>query len=214
MSLIPAEPTREEARHFARLAQMASDDMFSQFFGSRASAVLESMFRLRDNDGSYVHTAFLLEDDAIAGMLHAYPAAITRQQESRTLWLYLRYAAWQIPRALAQGFLLRDLLDFLGRNLDEGDFYIAFLALYPACRGKGHSKTLLHEAERLGSASGCSHLTLDVDERNEIARAAYHRFGFEQVARSKQVELEGERFGLLRLSKPLTPNPAPTAPAT
>ena len=50
--------------------------------------------------------------------------------------------------------------------------------------------TLLQEAERRAAYHGCSRITLDVDERNAVARAAYARFGFEQVARSKAVEIE------------------------
>ncbi len=214
MRLAPAAPTADEARHFAQLAQIAGDDVFTHLFGSRARAVLEAMFLLRDNDSSHAHTTFLHEDEAIAGMLQACPAAVARRRETRTLWLYLRYAAWQIPRALVVGFLLRDLLDFLGGSLEDDDFYILFLAIYPAYRGRGHSKTLLQEAERLAAFHDCSRLTLDVDEGNDIARAAYARAGFLQIARSKEVEIEGERHRLLRLAKPIAPSPAGPAPAT
>lgn len=213
MTLIAARPTADHATHFARLAQIASDDMFTHFFGSRARAALESMFLARENDNSHAHTTFLLEAEEVAGMLQAYPAALARQHEARTLWLYLRYAAWQLPRALVVGFMLRDILDFLGGNLDDEDFYIAFLAVYPPYRGRGHSKTLLKEAERLATLHGCSRLSLDVDERNHIARAAYQRFGFATVAHSKEVKIEGERHRVLRLSKRIAPKPAPTAPA-
>ena len=213
MTLVPAQPAAEQAAHFARLAQIAGDEIFTHFFGSRAETVLASMFRRRENDNSHAHTAFLLEEDAIAGMLQAYTASDARQQAPRTLWLYLRYAAWQLPRALVLGFMLRDILDFLNRDLDDEDFYIVFLALYPPYRGQGHSKTLLREAERRAVLRGCRRLILDVDERNHVALAAYSRVGFEQIAQSKKVELAGERIGLLRLAKPVAPSPAPMAPA-
>jgi len=202
MTLLKAEPKSEYAAHFARLAQIASDQFFTHIFGSRADAVLESMFRQRDNDLSHAYTSFLLEDGRIAGMLHAYSAADARRYATRSNWLYLRYAALQIPRFLAIGFLLRDILDFLGSNLDDGDFYVAMLAIYPSYRGLGHSKTLLNQAERLAAARGCSRLTLDVDERNHIALAAYQRTGFKQIAQSKRVKLSDENWGLLRLAKP------------
>ena len=209
MTLVKAEPTAEQAAHFARLAQIASDQLFSHLFGSRAQTVLKSMFPQRDNDNSFVYTRFLIEGESIAGMLHAYPAADARRHGSRSNWLYLRYAAWQLPRLLALGFLLRDLLDFLASNLDDDDFYIAMLALYQPYRGRGHSKTLLHEAERLAAARGLTRLALDVDERNSVALAAYQRAGFEQVAQSKKVTLEGESWGLLRLTKPLASSRRP-----
>lgn len=207
MTLVKAEPTAEQAAHFARLAQIASDQLFSHLFGSRARIVLESMFLRRDNDNSYHYTRFLLEGESIAGMLHAYPAADARRHAARSSWLYLRYAAWQLPRALALGFMLRDLLEFLASNLDDGNFYIAMLAIYQPYRGRGHSKTLLIQAERLAAARGLTRLALDVDERNRIALAAYRRAGFKQFAQSKKVTLEGETWGLLRLAKPLAPSP-------
>lgn len=212
MPLIKAEPTAAHAAHFARLAQIASDQFYSHLFGSRGQTVLESMFLQRDNDCSYIYTRFLLEGNSIVGMLHAYPAADARQQAARSTRLYLRHAAWQIPRALALGFVLRDLLEFLASNLDDGDLYIAMLAIYQPYRGQGHSKTLLMQAERLAAARGLTRLALDVDERNRIALAAYSRAGFEQIAQSKKVKLEGESWGLLRLAKPLAPSP-PAAPA-
>ncbi len=207
MTLVKAEPTAEQAAHFARLAQIASDQLFSHLFGSRAQTVLASMFRQRGNDSSFVYTRLLIEGDAIAGMLHAYPAADARLHAARSIWLYLQYAAWQMPRAVALGFMLRDLLDFLASNLDDGDFYIAMLAIYQAYRGRGHSKTLLQEAERLAAAHGLTRLALDIDERNNVALAAYKRAGFKQIAQSKKVTLEGESWGLLRLAKPLAPSP-------
>ena len=126
MTLIAAQPTAEQAAHFAALAQIAADEIFTHLFGSRARATLESMFQARDNDNSHAHATFLLEDEAIAGMLHAYPATLARQHEARTLWLYLWHAAWQLPRALVVGWMLREILDFLGSNLDDEDFYIVF----------------------------------------------------------------------------------------
>lgn len=206
MTLSKAEPTAEQAAHFARLAQIASDQFFSLLFGSRAQTVLESMFRQRDNDNSYLYTRFLLEGDSIAGMLQAYPAADARRNAARSNWMYLRYAGWQLPRALALGFAFRHLLEFLASNLDDGDFYIAMLAIYQPYRGRGRSKTLLNQAERQAAARGLTRLALDVDERNSVALAAYKRAGFEQSAQSKKVTLEGDTWGLLRLTKPIAPS--------
>ena len=201
MPLIKAESTAEHAEHFARLAQIASDQFFTHLFGSRAGAVLESMFLQRDNDSSHRYTTFLLEGSSIAGMLHAYPAIESQVQARRSNWLYLRYAAWQLPRLLVVGFACRDILEFLGSGMDDGDLYIAMLALYPSFRGQGHSTTLLNHSERLAATQGCARLTLDVDARNHIARAVYQRAGYQQIAQSKHVDLEGERIKLLRLAK-------------
>ncbi len=202
MELIAGQPVREQAVHFAKLAEIASDDFFSVLFGSRANAVLEAMFLLPRNDNSHKHTTFLLDDEAIAGMLQAYSA---REARARA-WLYLRFARWQALRALAVALRVSRLLDFVGGNLAPNDFYIAMLALYPAYRGRGCGKRLLQEAEGLAQARGCTRLTLDVEAGNEVARGVYAAAGFQQIDASDEVRLGGEVFRLLRLAKPVEPS--------
>ncbi|MDE2858946.1 MAG: GNAT family N-acetyltransferase [Chloroflexota bacterium] len=203
--LMKAQATTCQAKRFAQLAQMAGDNVFTEFFGNRANAVLEAMYLQADNYNSHSHTTFLQEDAAVAGMIHAYTAAAARDQAPRTNWLYLKYARLQIFRVLATAILLRDILGFQGEHLSEEDYYIVYLAIYPQYRGRGHSQTLLNHASYLARQAGCSRLALDVDERNTIARAAYQRAGFVQIGQSKKVHIENERWGILRLAKPIAP---------
>ena len=201
MELIVGQPAPEQAAHFASLAQIASDGFFTILFGPRANAVLEAMFRRSDNDNSHVHTTFLLDDETIAGMLHAYSAREAKARAWRTAWHYLRFARWQALRALAVATRLGGMLEFLGGNLQPQDFYIAMLALYPSFRGRGYSQRLLKEGERLAHEQGCARLTLDVEAGNTVARAAYAAAGFQQIDASDEVRLDGETFRLLRLAK-------------
>ena len=206
MELIAGQPQPKQAAHFASLAQMASDDLFTTLFGARASTVLEALFLETRNDFSHSHTSFLLADDAdraIAGMLHAYPAQAARANSRRTLWLLLRFARFQAPRLLAMAFLLRDILDFLGENLQRDDFYISMLAIYPQFRGAGLSKALLTQAHQLAASNYCARLVLDVDQGNTVARAAYAAAGFLQIDASNEVRLGGDSIKLLRLAKPI-----------
>ncbi len=201
MQLIAGQPAPEQAAHFAILAQIASDDIFSILFGSRADAVLGAMFQLSDNDNSHLHTIFLQDGEAIAGMVHAYAADVAQVQARRTAWLYMRFARWHALRALAVGIRLSPLLDFVGANLVTDDFYIAMLALYPSFRGRGYGKLLLTEAERLAHERGCTRLTLDVEAGNTVARAVYAAAGFQQIDASNEVRLGGDTIKLLRLAK-------------
>lgn len=203
VELIRAQPTAEHSAHFASLGQIASDDYFSILFGSRAKAVLESMFRRSDNDNSHLYTTFLLDDEAIAGMLHAYPAGDAQALARRTAWLYLRFARWQAPRALTVATRMSGVLDFLGGNLRPEDFYIAMLALYPSSRGRGFGKRLLEEAERKAHERGCTRLTLDVEASNTVARAVYAAVGYLQIDESNEVRLGDNSIKLLRLAKPI-----------
>ena len=203
MTLIPAQATPDHARHFVQLAQIAADDIFLELFGKKADAVLESMFMQTNNDNSYSYTSFLPVEGAVAGMLTAYTAEEARSHANRTMWLMLRYAGLQSLRFLAVSVLLGDILGFLGSNLEADDFYIAMVAIYPRFRRRGHSQAILNHAGRLAVQRGSSRLALDVDERNQIAIAAYHRAGFVQIDESKKIRHQGERWRLLRLAKPV-----------
>ena len=205
VTFLPAQATNDHAEHFYRLAQMAADDLFTQLFGSRARAVLQAMFLRERNEFSYRHTRFLLAEGEIAGMLHGFRAAQAQAHSSRTLWLMLRCSRLQLFRFLFMSLVLRDILGFTDKR-DADDFYILFVAIYPRFRGRGCSKSLLAEAERLSLELNCARLSLDVDERNTVARAAYRGAGFEQVSQSKKIMIEGQPWGVLRLAKPPTGN--------
>lgn len=116
----------------------------------------------------------------------------------------LRHARLQALRFFFSALVLRDILGFIGENLDPEDYYISMLAIYPAFRGLSYSKALLAEVERLAVEQNCVRLALDVDERNVVARAAYRRAGFGQIGESKKVTIDGQRWGMLRLAKPAT----------
>ncbi len=203
MNVLPAYSRIDHARHFFQLAQMASDDLFAPLFGARSAAVLESMFLAADNDFSHLNTRFLLADEEIAGLLHAYPARYAKANSQRTLWLMLRYARLEIFRFFMLAFALRDIFAFMDDRLESDDLYIAMLAIYPEFRGRGFSKALLTQAHQLALERSCSRLALDVDKRNTIARAAYRSAGFTPVAESKDVKLNGESLQLLRMVKPV-----------
>lgn len=204
MPFISAQAKRDHAQRYYELAQMASDGLFTHLFGSRARAVLQEMYLRDDNEFSHRHTRFLLAEGEIAGMLHGFRAGEAQAHGGRSLWLMLRYARLQVMRFFITAVVLRDILGFIGENLDSQDYYISMLAIYPAHRGHSYSKALLAEAERLAVERNCVRLALDVDERNAVARAAYRRAGFEQIGESKQANVENERLRMLRLAKPVT----------
>ncbi|MCY4247431.1 MAG: GNAT family N-acetyltransferase [Chloroflexi bacterium] len=206
--LINAQATAEHAAHFAQLAQIAGDQLFSQLFGSRATPLLQGMFLREDNEFSCYHCAFIRHEGEIAGMIHAYSATTSDTYQLRGFLLMLRLAGWELPRFLLMLALMRQLLGFLGQRLSPGDYYIAFVALYPAFRGRGLSKALLAHAEESALRGGCSRLALDVAADNAIAISAYQRVGFAQVAASPILKHNGKELQMLRLAKDLS-RPAP-----
>jgi ribosomal protein S18 acetylase RimI-like enzyme len=201
--MMPAQPEPEHARHFANLAQIASDQFYSQLLGSKANAILASTFQHPNNDNSYVFTNFLMADDSIAGMLNGFTAGQKQAIGNQTEWLILKYGTWRFLRYLTIGILLSDITDFIGKRLADGDYYIQMVAIYPQFRGRGYSKTILTFADEIAVSQGCNRLVLDVDERNTIAINAYRKVGFEVVGESKKTHIDGKPWGLLRMAKPI-----------
>jgi len=209
VQLVAARRTPADARHFADLAQIAGDDIFSQLFGRRAIPLLQGMFLRENNEYSCRHCTFIRHDYETAGMIHACSARTLQTNELRSFLLTLLLAGWELPRFLLMLVMMRQLLGFVGQKLATDDYTITFVALYPAFRGRGLSKPLLAHAEESALREGCSRLTLDVAADNALAIAAYQRVGFVQVDASPVVKDGGKELQLLRLAKDLTV-PAPT----
>lgn len=116
--------------------------------------------------------------DLIAGM-RAHPTTI----------VFLAYADSE-PIGIANCFL--GFSTFAARPL----LNIQDLNVLPEYRGRGVGRRLLDAAEGKARALGCCKLTLEVGDRNAIARRVYERAGFRQAD-------FGEAGGLLAYAKPL-----------
>ncbi len=213
MTLIKAQASSDHAYHFARLAQISSKDVFSDFFGKRANAVLKATFLQKANENSHEYTSFLQHNGEIAGMVHAYSAADFHAFERRSMLLYVRYSGWQFFRAVLHLFRLRKALKFYNSNMQDGDFYIGYLAIYPPYRGRRLSRTLIKHAGKRAEDEGCARLQTDLHERNKHAISVSLREGFEQIGKSASFTFNGENATVVCIAKPLKPTTAPTAPA-
>jgi len=201
MPMIPAQATQEHATHFANFAQLASDNLFTELLGGRANHILAELFYQPDNDNSYQFTHFLLDGDDIVGMINGWTATDKHTNNGNNDRLMRRYAGWRYLRYMAIGIYLMDVLEFIGANLSEGDFYIQMVAIYSQYRGRGHSKSLLAHAQELAIAQGCRRLVLDVDSRNTVAISAYRKVGFDVIDESKKRTDDGVRWGMLRMGQ-------------
>lgn len=106
---------------------------------------------------------------------------------------------------LADGLFLGDLKRPKGFVLsraviDEAE--ILTIALEPAARGGGQSRTLLDRHLETLRRQGVARLHLEVDEANAPARRLYERFGFVQVGRREgyYARADGSRAAALTLS--------------
>jgi ribosomal protein S18 acetylase RimI-like enzyme len=60
--------------------------------------------------------------------------------------------------------------------------WINYLAVAAECRGRGHGRELVAEAERLLRAAGCAKINLQVRSTNARVIAFYERLGFKADA--------------------------------
>lgn len=199
--IISASSTTHHAEHFAKLAQIASDNLYTELLGSKANAILAATFEEPRNNNSFEVTHFLKQGDDIMGMINGYTAEQKLDFGDRSERLILKYGGWRYIRYLVLGLMLHDITGFIGNNLLSDDFYIQMVAIYPAFRGRGYSKLLLNHAQKLAERQDCRQLVLDVDERNHIAIAAYHKVGFKIITESKKILDEGSRWGILRMAR-------------
>lgn len=198
ITIRPAEPA--DASAFADLADMASGQLYSAVLGSRTRPVLENMFRQPANDNSYQHVYFVTVSGHIAGMICGYSAAQTTANPTNRL--YARHLAWHILPVLLRGWRLLPLLNFVD-HLPAEQFYVLFVAIYPAFRGQGLSMRLLQHADEIAHQHSCHTLALDVEIHNLPAINAYHKHGMKQASVSPTVKFRGQDVGLFRMEKSL-----------
>ncbi len=203
MAMITAQPTPEHAEHFAQLTQIASDNLYTNLLGKQANRILEGLYGKPDNDNSYQFTHFLEDGKNIAGMVNGWTASQKQNNDQYNERLVRHFAGWRYIQYISVGLYLSEVTEFIGSNLDDHDFYIQIVALYPEFRGRGHSKTLLQHANDLAVSQDCRRMVLDVDERNTVAIKAYEKVGFTIIDESKKRKDDGIRWGMLRMGKAL-----------
>lgn len=201
--MIPGEATTDHARHFAQLAQMASDEFYTFLLGKKAEDILSSAYVYPDHDNSCTVTHFLVNDGEVMGMMNGYTAKQNQAHGNQTERLIMKYASWRILRYFVLGTLLYNITNFVGKNLQAGDYYIQMVAIYPQYRGKDYSKQLLNHAYQVAISQECQRLVLDVDERNTVAIGAYKKMGFEVIDQSKKIRESGQEWGILRMAVPI-----------
>jgi ribosomal protein S18 acetylase RimI-like enzyme len=198
----PAQSNAADAAAFAELADMASGGLFSGIFGSRTLPYLRGSFLQEANDNSYQCAHFVTVESQIAGLLSGYSEAQKQTNSRRSNRLFLRHVAWGLIPTIVRGFPMLPVLGFLN-HLPAETYYVQFVAVYPAFRGRGLSTMLLKYADERVRSLGCKAVALDVERHNQVAINAYLKHGMNQVGASPVVKLGGHDVGLYRMQKSL-----------
>ncbi len=144
-------------------------------FGARYEAVIANAFLEPDHDTSYQNVTFAEADGEIVGMILAY----TEAQHRRSSMDPQRRAAGRLRLRLRMVELFMGPLMHLNDSMEEGDYYLQFIAVDQEKRVGGVGTALLDEFEAQARAKDSTRLSLDVSTSNNVAREFYRNRGWE-----------------------------------
>ena len=198
-SIILRKGLPENAPDFANLTLLSEPELFPAIFGSGARNVLQNLFRQRRNLFSFEHSYFIEVDGTKAGMILGYDWKSQRREEWRTGLLMIKYMKLEffarIPSSLRA-------LRGVGR-LEDNEYYIYSLAVYPEFRGNKLGTSLLFKIETEVKGQGVMKIALDVEADNESALRVYKRLGYSIVGELRTSKINRKIFHGYRMCKNL-----------
>ncbi|QDG75828.1 N-acetyltransferase [Labrenzia sp. PHM005] len=174
VTLRAANPTFDDGLACAHYANEASEGFMQVMFGRRYEEIIANAFLQPDHDSSYQNVTFAECDNTIVGMILAY----TEAQHRRSSREPQRKAAGRLRLRMRIVEVLLAPLMRLNDSIEEGDFYLHFVAVDRERRAAGIGSVLLDAFEDQARASGSTRLSLDVSVRNEVARRFYEHRGW------------------------------------
>ena len=189
----------EDAPDFANLALLSEPPLFPAIFGSGVRGVMQNLFRQRKNLFSFEHSYFIEVDGRKAGVILGYDWKAQRRGEWRTGLLLIK--------CMKLGFFTRtpSLLKALSlvRRVQNNEYYISNVAVYPEFRGSKLGTNLLLKTEEEARGCGVEKIALDVDVDNEGAIRLYDRLGYSIVGKPSTAKINSKEFAVLRMYKKL-----------
>ncbi len=186
--IVKANNTEEDAHHYATLAEIAADGLFSFLYGSKSYSLLKYLFLEENTIPNHSITYFVKNKQKIAGEITCYTYEYHEKNNERSEKKITDYLGWKVVRLLAASFMLR-LMRVKLEGVKPEELYIESIAIYEEYRKKKLSKLLLNQAEKLAIENGCNKLSLDVEKKNTIAIAAYEKVGFEVLESTKNKKI-------------------------
>jgi ribosomal protein S18 acetylase RimI-like enzyme len=174
VTLRTANPTFEDGLACARYANQASEGFMRVMFGRRFEDIIATAFMQTGHDTSYQNVIFAERDNDIVGMILAYTEAQHRHSSRQPQ----RKAAGRLRLRMRVVELVLAPLMRLNDSIEEGDFYLQFIAVDQSIRAGGVGSALMDALEEEALAHGSTRLSLDVSTSNEVARRFYEHRGW------------------------------------
>ena len=143
-------------------------------FGRRAADIIARAFVEPDHDMSFRNVTFAEHQGVPVGMILAYTAASHRVSSRKPLH---RAAGRFRLRMRVVEVVLAPVMQ-LNDSIEDGDYYLQFIAVEEARRVGGVGSVLMDCLEEQARASGSTRLSLDVSTSNDVARRFYERRGW------------------------------------
>lgn len=166
----------EDKKDFAAL-MLISASFLPILFNKRIKDILQELFCYRFNLFSFEHVLFAEIDGEKAGMILGYDWQTKKRENLRTGFLLFKKTGISILRKLTA------LIKFNAAvgKLNNGEYYISNIAVYPKFSGVGAGKKLMSEAEHEAKMAGSERIILDVEKDNIGAITVYKKIGYEKI---------------------------------
>lgn len=189
----------EDAEAFVNLISLAYTPLFRALYGIKTGDPLKNLFCLKKNYLSFEHSLFAEVDGEIAGVIMGFDWRTRQQEQMRTRLLKFRYfggSFWlKVPYLLVNSYV--------PGLVDEGEYYIGHLVVYPQFRGMGLGKKLIAKEEDIARKMGAQRMVADVKVTNEVIIRLVKEMGYTVSEDVKEMVVGRDRFHFHRITKDL-----------
>lgn len=194
----------------ADLILLSDSGLLTVLFPGGPRTTLAYLASRPGNPFSYEHGLVVeLKGEVLGAAIGSTTTSLNNEKLSTAL-LIVRHYGLRFPAKLVRLARANAATD----GLNEGDFYLSNLAVFPRAQGLGHGTRLLRSLERRLRETGLGRVILDVDPSNERAALFYAALGYREESRVSFSVDRASRFEYRRLWKPLSPEeqgaPQPT----
>jgi len=187
-----------EASDFYRLMAFSAKTLFPAIFGNRYKDILMRLFSEERNLFSFRNCFFTEIDGKIAGMVLGYDWQLKKRQDFRTGMLIMKYMGPEFIKNIGLFLRVNNIIGWV----DEGEYYISNIALYPEYRSMGIGARLMEKSEEEAKKAGAKRIGLDIEAENQKAARLYKKLGY-SISGATTAHLKGQKFEFHRMYKGL-----------
>lgn len=188
----------KDKEDFSNLIIYTGKNFFYFLFGNKAKEIFQKLFTEKNNQFSFEFTNFVEINNKICGMVLSYSYEDMKKTTLLTGYFLIKYMKFKFIKNFSYFFKSFSKLGVLNNN----EYYISNIAIYPQFRGLGIGSKLLNFTENLAKEKGCNKLVLEVEKENLRAINVYKKFGL-IIEKEIKLNLKNKKFIFYRMYKDL-----------